>query len=160
MSRVKLQRRVGMTAELRSFASALRGLRNGAVFGTRIRAPHALVMTAVFRSGSVRDKITAVLAATFEHASNLAAFVFVYKTVLALGRVLWRWLRLTVDKRPGHPAVGWHAFVAGCIGTVPRKRVYRGRRGAFWTHSRHSVVCQSTGVSRWCQGCDVLVKGP
>ncbi|XP_076427063.1 peroxisomal membrane protein 4 isoform X3 [Peromyscus maniculatus bairdii] len=29
----------------------LKGLRNGAVYGVKIRAPHALVMTFLFRSG-------------------------------------------------------------------------------------------------------------
>lgn len=64
--------------------------------------------------------MAAVLGATFEHASNLASFVFLYKLVLAAGRAAWRMLQLPLDDRPGHPAVGWHAFVAGCIGASPK----------------------------------------
>jgi hypothetical protein len=75
-------------------------------------------MTFLFRSGTLREKVAAILGATFEHASNLASFVFVYKLVLAAGRVAWRLLQLPIDDRAGHPAVGWHAFVAGCIGAL------------------------------------------
>ncbi|XP_032461139.1 peroxisomal membrane protein 4 isoform X2 [Phocoena sinus] len=31
--------------------SMLKGFRNGAVYGAKVRAPHALVMTFLFRSG-------------------------------------------------------------------------------------------------------------
>ncbi len=74
------------------------------------------VMTLLFRSGSWQERLRAVLSATFEHASNLASFVFVYKLALAAGRALWQALQLPTNAKLGHPAVGWHAFVAGCLG--------------------------------------------
>ncbi|KAM4831758.1 peroxisomal membrane protein 4 [Urocitellus parryii] len=62
----------------------IKGFRNGIVYGVKIRAPHALVMTFLFRSGSLRDKLRAILQATYTHSRNLACFVFVYKGLCAL----------------------------------------------------------------------------
>nr|XP_002747265.3 peroxisomal membrane protein 4 [Callithrix jacchus] len=62
----------------------LKGFRNGAVYGAKIRAPHALVMTFLFRNGSLREKLRAVLQATYIHSRNLACFVFTYKGLCAL----------------------------------------------------------------------------
>lgn len=36
----------------KSILSIIKGLRNGAVYGIKIRLPHALVMTFLFRSGT------------------------------------------------------------------------------------------------------------
>uniref|UniRef100_A0A803YRP5 Peroxisomal membrane protein 4 n=1 Tax=Meleagris gallopavo TaxID=9103 RepID=A0A803YRP5_MELGA len=38
----------------RAALAVLKGFRNGAVYGAKIRAPHALVMTFLFRSGRYR----------------------------------------------------------------------------------------------------------
>ncbi|XP_057637668.1 peroxisomal membrane protein 4 [Chionomys nivalis] len=62
----------------------LKGFRNGAVYGVKVRAPHALVMTFLFRSGSLQEKLQAVLKATYTHSRNLACFVFTYKSLCAL----------------------------------------------------------------------------
>ncbi|XP_008701416.1 peroxisomal membrane protein 4 isoform X1 [Ursus maritimus] len=62
----------------------LKGFRNGAVYGAKIRAPHALVMTFLFRSGSLQEKLRAILQATYTHSRNLACFVFTYKGLCAL----------------------------------------------------------------------------
>ncbi|XP_037352651.1 peroxisomal membrane protein 4 [Talpa occidentalis] len=64
--------------------AVLKGFRNGAVYGVKIRAPHALVMTFLFRNGSLREKLQAVLQATYTHSRNLACFVFIYKGLCAL----------------------------------------------------------------------------
>ncbi|XP_036999133.1 peroxisomal membrane protein 4 [Artibeus jamaicensis] len=64
--------------------AVLKGFRNGAVYGVKIRAPHALVMTFLFRSGSLREKLRAILQATYTHSSTLACFVFTYKGLCAL----------------------------------------------------------------------------
>ncbi|XP_004612621.1 peroxisomal membrane protein 4 [Sorex araneus] len=64
--------------------AVLKGFRNGAVYGAKIRAPHALVMTFLFRSGSLREKLRAILQATYIHSRNLACFVFIYKSLCAL----------------------------------------------------------------------------
>nr|XP_031543776.1 peroxisomal membrane protein 4 isoform X3 [Vicugna pacos] len=86
----------------------LKGFRNGAVYGAKIRAPHALVMTFLFRSGRypsprhtpqtrrecgqlsvpgllrLQEKLRAILQATYTHSRNLASFVFTYKGLCAL----------------------------------------------------------------------------
>lgn len=58
---------------------------NGAKYGVKIRLPHALVMTFLFRKDlSPRAKIRTVLKLVVEHASNLAAFATIYKCALVV----------------------------------------------------------------------------
>lgn len=68
------------------FLSVVRGIRNGAVYGSKVRFPHALVMTFLFGSGSIQDKTRRVFKATYHHGRNLACFVGLYKTILCLMR--------------------------------------------------------------------------
>ena len=68
-------------AELQAITSALVG---GAKYGVKIRLPHALVMTFLFRRDlSSKDKLRTILRLTFQHASSLAAFATLYKVILA-----------------------------------------------------------------------------
>ncbi|KAK9454063.1 Tim17/Tim22/Tim23/Pmp24 family-domain-containing protein [Dipodascopsis uninucleata] len=60
----------------------VKGVRNGAVYGGKVRLCHALVMTILFRHGRIQDKAKFVLKATKEHAMNLASYVAIYKTTL------------------------------------------------------------------------------
>ncbi len=53
----------------------VRGLRQGIVYGCKIRFPHALVMTFLFRNGSFVDKMRAVIKMTYTHAKNLGTFL-------------------------------------------------------------------------------------
>ncbi|KAH8885118.1 putative peroxisomal membrane protein [Thozetella sp. PMI_491] len=64
--------------------AVLKGARNGAVYGTKVRFPHALVMIFLFRSGTFREKVWLVLRATKTHARNLAKFATIYKTTCLL----------------------------------------------------------------------------
>ncbi|TPX64547.1 hypothetical protein SpCBS45565_g05788 [Spizellomyces sp. 'palustris'] len=82
----------------------IKGFRNGAVYGAKVRFPHALVMTFLFRTGSFEDKARFILKATFQHSRNLAFFVTIYKTLMALQR------NITGKEH------NWDAFVAGVIG--------------------------------------------
>ncbi|XP_060628326.1 peroxisomal membrane protein 4 [Anolis sagrei] len=84
--------------------AVLKGFRNGAVYGAKIRAPHALVMTFLFRSGSLQEKLKAIFWATYTHSRNLAYFVFTYKGLMALQ------LRMQGKKIPVH------SFLAACVG--------------------------------------------
>ncbi|KAI0842305.1 peroxisomal membrane protein 4 [Hypoxylon sp. FL0890] len=61
------------------FLAVVKGARNGAVYGAKVRFPHALVMVFLFRSGTFRQKLSLVLRATRTHARNLARFAFIYK---------------------------------------------------------------------------------
>lgn len=62
----------------------VKGARNGAVYGAKVRFPHALVMVFLFRSGTIRQKVDLVLKATRTHARNLAKFATIYKTTCYL----------------------------------------------------------------------------
>ena len=69
----------------------LKGLIRGINYGTKIRFPHALVMTFLFKPDlNIVDKLRRILKLTFLHSRNLAAFVCVYKLVIALGRFSYR----------------------------------------------------------------------
>ncbi|KAL4623624.1 peroxisomal membrane protein 4 [Arapaima gigas] len=84
--------------------AVVKGLRNGAVYGAKIRAPHALVMTFLFKNGSLKDKLRAIAQATYTHSRNLACFVFTYKGLQALqARIQGKTLQL-------------QSFLAACIG--------------------------------------------
>ncbi|KAK2722051.1 hypothetical protein QYM36_002561 [Artemia franciscana] len=84
--------------------AVIKGFRNGAVYGAKIRAPHALVMTFLFKTGSLRSKIWSILEATIQHSRNLAFFVTIYKTITKL----LHFLAGEKEKR--------HSFVAAFIG--------------------------------------------
>ncbi|KAI8056880.1 peroxisomal membrane protein 4-like protein [Syncephalis plumigaleata] len=85
--------------------SIVKGFRNGAVYGAKIRFPHALVMTFLFREGSFQDKARIIFNATKTHARNLAFFVTIYKTLMLLQRKACNDKELSV-----------HSFLAGLIG--------------------------------------------
>jgi peroxisomal membrane protein 4 len=59
--------------------AVVKAARNGAVYGAKVRFPHALVMVFMFRSGTIRQKVQLVFKATRTHASNLARFAVIYK---------------------------------------------------------------------------------
>ncbi|KAL4225781.1 Peroxisomal membrane protein 4 [Mactra antiquata] len=72
------------SGQYRPILSVIKGLRNGAVYGAKVRFPHALVMTFLFKDASLREKFKAIFEATFTHSKNLAAFVFLYKSLTGL----------------------------------------------------------------------------
>ena len=80
-----------MDEELRfAFLSAWRAFRNGLFYGTKIRLPHALVMTLLFRrSNSIRAMADPIARMTWEHSRNLALFAGFYKIALAIARIVW-----------------------------------------------------------------------
>ncbi|XP_077979205.1 peroxisomal membrane protein 4-like [Glandiceps talaboti] len=84
--------------------AVVKGLRNGAVYGVKIRAPHAFVMTFLFREGSILEKLRAIARMTYQHSSNLATFVFIYKALTAM----MKWSES--QKKP------YHSFIAAFIG--------------------------------------------
>jgi len=61
-----------------------RGFRNGLLYGFKIRAPHAAVMTLLFRrGGNPADKARGVLRMALEHGRNLGRYVLIYKAAMA-----------------------------------------------------------------------------
>jgi len=85
----------------------VKSIRNGMVYGAKVRFPHALVMIFLFRSGTFRQKILLVLKATRQHARNLGYFALIYKTSLLL------LAKLSEDGKTVRP---FDPFVAGLLG--------------------------------------------
>jgi peroxisomal membrane protein 4 len=78
--------------------------RNGAVYGAKIRFPHALVMTFLFGRGSPRDKLSFVYKATRQHSTNLMKFASLYKFATILMR-----------RSNGGKEKSGDSFLAGCL---------------------------------------------
>jgi len=76
--------RVILNPKYADYLAVIKAARNGAVYGAKVRFPHALVMIFLFRSGTVREKITLILRATKTHAQNLAKYAAVYKLTMLL----------------------------------------------------------------------------
>jgi len=66
------------------YLAVVKAARNGAVYGAKVRFPHALVMIFLFRSGTVQEKVSLIFAATRKHAANLAKYATVYKVTMLL----------------------------------------------------------------------------
>ncbi|KAL1986943.1 hypothetical protein VTN96DRAFT_5360 [Rasamsonia emersonii] len=97
-----------LNPDLAPLFKLVKAARNGAVYGAKVRFPHALVMIFLFRSGTFREKIKLVLKATRQHARNLATFAVIYKsTLFAL-----KYLNPAGSGKEGR----YDTFVAGLLG--------------------------------------------
>jgi peroxisomal membrane protein 4 len=127
---------------------------SGARFGAKIRAPHAFVMTFLFRDDlSSRQKVRNVLRMAAEHAGNLAAFAALYKSLLAA--LKWtssHWLRhdgtATAGARSSYRSLG-RAIVSLLI-DGPAMRLDRRTAGAVAPpghaeHAYHSFLAGAVG---------------
>ena len=66
----------------------------GGKYGTKIRLPHAAVMTFLFRKEtSVQEKLRIVMKLTFAHSRNLASFAAIYKV-----GVIFLWIMIGLIK--------------------------------------------------------------
>ncbi|KAL3842191.1 hypothetical protein ACJMK2_020233 [Sinanodonta woodiana] len=81
---VESMNRLLASGNYRPLLSAIKGFRNGAVYGAKVRFPHALVMAFLFKRGSLYEKFKTIIEATFTHSKNLALFVFIYKSLMSL----------------------------------------------------------------------------
>ncbi|PKI84728.1 hypothetical protein MVES1_000895 [Malassezia vespertilionis] len=88
----------------------VKGARNGLVYGTKIRFPHALVMTFLFGSGTPSQKMNKILQATRQHATRLALYVLIYKSFLLVQRDMF-----STGKDKGKNT-GIQVFLAGFVG--------------------------------------------
>ena len=80
------------------------GIRNGFVYGVRIRAPHAFVMSVLFRGGSLWSQLVSTFWMSWAHGKNLGKFCGVYKFILLL-----------LDHIKGANS-SLHSFIAGGLG--------------------------------------------
>uniref|UniRef100_UPI00358F34A7 peroxisomal membrane protein 4 n=1 Tax=Myxine glutinosa TaxID=7769 RepID=UPI00358F34A7 len=101
---IKLVNKILLIKKYQALLALLKGFRNGAVYGAKVRAPHALVTTFLFRSSSVQEKLKTIVRATYTHSRNLACFVFIYKSLTGAQR----WLQ-GCARQP-------QAFLAACVG--------------------------------------------
>ncbi|KAJ5660328.1 hypothetical protein N7507_006779 [Penicillium longicatenatum] len=85
--------------ELAPFLSLIKGARNGIVYGSKVRFPHALVF---------REKVKLVLKATRLHARNLATFAMIYK----LSMIVLRNINPSERGKEGR----YDSFFAGLLG--------------------------------------------
>lgn len=95
-----------LNPNLTPLLTLVKAARNGAIYGAKVRFPHALVMIFLFRSGTFREKMRLVLKATRQHARNLAAFAIVYKSAMITLKHLNR------NRKEGR----YDAFMAGLLG--------------------------------------------
>ncbi len=84
--------------------SSLRGLRNGMYYGGKVRLVHSLVMTILFKEGSLKEKLLNIISLTYEHAKNLGLFVLIYKSLACTLRKLFKSKNISIN------------FIAGVIG--------------------------------------------
>jgi len=69
--------------EINAVVAAVLG---GARYGVKIRLPHALLMTLLFRQNqSASKKVATILKLTRDHAVNLATFAAIYKVNFTAG---------------------------------------------------------------------------
>ncbi|KAI1088360.1 peroxisomal membrane protein 4 [Rostrohypoxylon terebratum] len=76
--------RIIMDPTYHDLFAIVKAARNGAVYGAKVRFPHALVIVFLFGSGTFRQKASHVYHATRTHAQNLARFAVTYKLVCYL----------------------------------------------------------------------------
>ena len=97
-----------LNPDLAPLLAIVKAARNGAVYGAKVRFPHALVMVFMFRSGTIREKLRLVYRATRQHARNLAFFATIYKSSMLV-------LRMLNPSRPGKEGP-YDTFLAGGFG--------------------------------------------
>ncbi|KAL0094677.1 peroxisomal membrane protein 4 [Phycomyces blakesleeanus] len=96
---------IALDPQYHEILTILKGARNGIVYGAKVRFPHALVMTFLFKSGPLKGKIKSIFTATKQHATNLGKFATIYKTMMLIQK------KLNEGKESSH-----HSFLAGAIG--------------------------------------------
>ncbi len=81
----------------------IKGFRNGFVYGCKVRAPHALVMTLLFNRGTLKEMWDRIYRATKTHGMNLGKTAFTFKLLHGL------LAKLLGGRQP------WHSAVAGFV---------------------------------------------
>ncbi|KAK0703635.1 Tim17/Tim22/Tim23/Pmp24 family-domain-containing protein [Lasiosphaeria miniovina] len=104
--------RIVLNPKYHDILAVVKAARNGAVYGTKVRFPHALVMILLFRSGTLREKAWLIFRATRTHARNLAKFATVYKATCMLLKNYG-----ATPGKEGKPCPSpYDSFVAGLLG--------------------------------------------
>ncbi|KAK7540642.1 Tim17/Tim22/Tim23/Pmp24 family-domain-containing protein [Phyllosticta citribraziliensis] len=116
--------RIVLDPKYHEILTLLKGLRNGIVYGAKVRFPHALVMIFLFRSGDFRTKLSMVLKATKTHARNLGTFALIYKSsMLALRHLSPTGKERQYDSLLAGLAGGYYVFGRGVQSSVNQQIV-------------------------------------
>lgn len=121
-----------------SLLTIVKGARNGIVYGTKIRFPHALVMVFLFASGTPKERLSKVVTATRQHATRLGMYVALYHFFILVQRKMNLGKEDNLDPLIAGMLGGWIMFgdltpvneqiVLYCIGRIasallPRAKV-------------------------------------
>ncbi|GAB1609109.1 peroxisomal membrane protein 4-like [Argonauta hians] len=85
------------------FLSLIKSFRNGVIYGCKVRFPHSLVMTFLWKTGPLSEKIRGILEATYTHGKNLALYNVIHKSIM----YVLEWF--SKKRRPSH------LFAAGVV---------------------------------------------
>ena len=125
--------------ELIALASALIG---GMRYGVKIRLPHAVVMTFLFRKDlSPKKKIQMIVRLVVEHASNLAAFASIYKFSLAVLKCSSRSIRQGVGLEENGKRSISHGIKQ--LGKMLILLIVDGPFGSFDSCNKHTSVSRA-----------------
>lgn len=119
----------------------LKAIRNGAVYGVKVRFAHALVMAVMFRSGTPSQKLDFILKATRQHATYLAKFTLFYKAGL-----------IALRHASGGKALPIHSLIAGMLSSYS---VF-GRGEGMWSSVNQQMCFYTFG--RTVLGIASLIK--
>lgn len=98
----------------------IKSLRQGIVYGTKIRAPHATVLELVWGSGPLRKIPGKVLRVTATHAASLGLSAFIFSIVTRLlgalrGQRLHSWNSTSLANQNASSRVWGHYTIAGFL---------------------------------------------
>jgi len=110
---------------------------NGAIYGAQVRFPHALVMTLMFSSGTLKEKLRAVLSLTLRHSANLALFASCYTICRA---ILQRWCS---------PAAAYLLSGGLCGGLLLGENTTLLNHVNLYTSSRVVLACTRWAIEKW-----------
>ena len=91
----------------------LSGLLGGLHYGLKIRAPHAFVMTFLFRRDqSTRDKLKMIIRSTCQHSATLGSFAALYKSLL----FVFKWVSVRMRQIAPDASRAQHGYIIQRMG--------------------------------------------
>ncbi|CAF1653192.1 unnamed protein product, partial [Didymodactylos carnosus] len=85
------------------YLSVIKGLRNGIVYGAKVRFAHSVVQSILFRNEPWKNRLQFIIRMTYLHAKTLGLFVFLYKALRSIFTYVFRL------RKP------WRSFIAAFI---------------------------------------------
>ena len=110
-------------------------------------------MTTLFRTGTVKEKLVAVLTATKQHAVNLGSFVTIYKSIMYILGLLHHHAQLSRLRHSRHGQVPTKSAIGGVEGVAEEGGVVVGGSGGV------GGICGSAGIGSDCGCCTGVEPG-